>query len=174
MACWRQNLYGSSISNMIGNIITLLLYNNALLIASIRRENFVPPSGCAVQRNALACPSTTAVRGKIWQSSTSLVRSTSECSASCPLVSFRRRSWDSGLEISRDRVIYRTMATVLGRVIVYGGKGALGSACVSQFKSQNWVSNGTHESHYPRIRRHSNWINRAALSRDESYIDIIA
>ncbi|EGI59995.1 PREDICTED: dihydropteridine reductase [Acromyrmex echinatior] len=30
------------------------------------------------------------------------------------------------------------MAAVLGRVIVYGGKGALGSACVSQFKSQNW------------------------------------
>ncbi|XP_050458400.1 dihydropteridine reductase [Cataglyphis hispanica] len=30
------------------------------------------------------------------------------------------------------------MATVLGRVIVYGGKGALGSACVSQFKAQNW------------------------------------
>ncbi|XP_012543729.1 dihydropteridine reductase isoform X1 [Monomorium pharaonis] len=30
------------------------------------------------------------------------------------------------------------MAAVLGRIIVYGGKGALGSACVSQFKSQNW------------------------------------
>ncbi|XP_020283337.1 dihydropteridine reductase [Pseudomyrmex gracilis] len=30
------------------------------------------------------------------------------------------------------------MSTVLGRVIVYGGKGALGSACVSQFKSRNW------------------------------------
>lgn len=30
------------------------------------------------------------------------------------------------------------MATALGRVIVYGGKGALGSACVSQFKSKNW------------------------------------
>lgn len=30
------------------------------------------------------------------------------------------------------------MATVLGRVIVYGGKGALGSVCVSQFKSKNW------------------------------------
>lgn len=27
---------------------------------------------------------------------------------------------------------------VVGRVIVYGGKGALGSACVSQFKSKNW------------------------------------
>lgn len=26
-----------------------------------------------------------------------------------------------------------------GRVIVYGGKGALGAACVNQFKSQNWV-----------------------------------
>ncbi|XP_029669911.1 dihydropteridine reductase isoform X1 [Formica exsecta] len=30
------------------------------------------------------------------------------------------------------------MAMVLGRIIVYGGKGALGSACVSQFKAQNW------------------------------------
>ncbi|KAF7393168.1 dihydropteridine reductase [Vespula maculifrons] len=30
------------------------------------------------------------------------------------------------------------MAAVLGRVIIYGGKGALGSACVSQFKSKNW------------------------------------
>ncbi|KAI4499338.1 hypothetical protein M0802_005598 [Mischocyttarus mexicanus] len=30
------------------------------------------------------------------------------------------------------------MTTVLGRVIVYGGKGALGSVCVSQFKSKNW------------------------------------
>ncbi|XP_031847294.1 dihydropteridine reductase [Nomia melanderi] len=30
------------------------------------------------------------------------------------------------------------MATTLGRVIVYGGKGALGSACVTKFKSNNW------------------------------------
>ena len=30
------------------------------------------------------------------------------------------------------------MATVVGRVLVYGGKGALGSACVSKFKSKNW------------------------------------
>ncbi|XP_015602936.1 dihydropteridine reductase [Cephus cinctus] len=30
------------------------------------------------------------------------------------------------------------MAAVLGRVFVYGGKGALGSVCVSQFKSHNW------------------------------------
>lgn len=30
------------------------------------------------------------------------------------------------------------MATVAGRVIVYGGKGALGSTCVSLFKSKNW------------------------------------
>ncbi|XP_063987727.1 dihydropteridine reductase [Diachasmimorpha longicaudata] len=30
------------------------------------------------------------------------------------------------------------MASVLGRVFVYGGKGALGSACVTKFKSQNW------------------------------------
>ncbi|XP_076242309.1 dihydropteridine reductase isoform X1 [Calliopsis andreniformis] len=30
------------------------------------------------------------------------------------------------------------MATVVGRVFVYGGKGALGSACVSKFKSKNW------------------------------------
>lgn len=47
--------------------------------------------------------------------------------------------------ISRNRIIYRTMATVLGRVIVYGGKGALGSTCVSQFKAQNWVSDEIHE-----------------------------
>ncbi|XP_076165949.1 dihydropteridine reductase isoform X2 [Ptiloglossa arizonensis] len=30
------------------------------------------------------------------------------------------------------------MAMVLGRVIIYGGKGALGSTCVSKFKSKNW------------------------------------
>lgn len=30
------------------------------------------------------------------------------------------------------------MANVLGRVFVYGGKGALGSVCISQFKSKNW------------------------------------
>ncbi|KZC10534.1 PREDICTED: dihydropteridine reductase [Dufourea novaeangliae] len=30
------------------------------------------------------------------------------------------------------------MATILGRVLVYGGKGALGSTCVSKFKSNNW------------------------------------
>lgn len=53
--------------------------------------------------------------------------------------------------ISRNRIIYWTMATVLGRVIVYGGKGALGSACVSQFKTQNWVSGKIHECHYSRI-----------------------
>ena len=29
-----------------------------------------------------------------------------------------------------------------GRLIVYGGKGALGNACVSAFKAKNWVSNG--------------------------------
>ena len=27
-----------------------------------------------------------------------------------------------------------------GRVLVYGGKGALGATCVSYFKSKNWVS----------------------------------
>lgn len=27
-----------------------------------------------------------------------------------------------------------------GRVLVYGGRGALGAACVNHFKSQNWVS----------------------------------
>lgn len=32
------------------------------------------------------------------------------------------------------------MANVLGRVFVYGGKGALGSVCISQFKAKNWVS----------------------------------
>nr|CAD7452460.1 unnamed protein product [Timema tahoe] len=30
------------------------------------------------------------------------------------------------------------MAAVLGRVFIYGGKGALGAACVSHFKTQNW------------------------------------
>lgn len=29
-----------------------------------------------------------------------------------------------------------------GRVLVYGGKGALGSQCVRYFKSRNWVSAG--------------------------------
>ncbi|KOC62638.1 Dihydropteridine reductase [Habropoda laboriosa] len=30
------------------------------------------------------------------------------------------------------------MEAILGRVFVYGGKGALGSACVSKFKSKKW------------------------------------
>ncbi|KAK2586601.1 hypothetical protein KPH14_011475 [Odynerus spinipes] len=30
------------------------------------------------------------------------------------------------------------MASILRRVVVYGGKGALGSTCVNQFKSKNW------------------------------------
>ncbi|XP_076294905.1 dihydropteridine reductase [Lasioglossum baleicum] len=30
------------------------------------------------------------------------------------------------------------MASTLGRVLVYGGRGALGSVCVSTFKSHNW------------------------------------
>lgn len=29
---------------------------------------------------------------------------------------------------------------VAGRVFIYGGKGALGAACVNHFKTQNWVS----------------------------------
>lgn len=81
-----------------------------------------------------------------------------------PLRTYSYRSVDGrGIPdlISRNRIIYRTMATVLGRVIVYGGKGALGSACVSQFKSQNWVSNGVRESRYPRIQY--NTINRAVF-----------
>lgn len=28
----------------------------------------------------------------------------------------------------------------VGRVLIYGGRGALGAACVSHFKSQNYVS----------------------------------
>lgn len=32
-------------------------------------------------------------------------------------------------------------ANVLGRVLIYGGRGALGAACVSHFKTKNWVSN---------------------------------
>ncbi|XP_061941729.1 dihydropteridine reductase [Apis cerana] len=30
------------------------------------------------------------------------------------------------------------MEAILGRVFVYGGKGALGSACISKFKSKSW------------------------------------
>lgn len=29
-----------------------------------------------------------------------------------------------------------------GRVLVYGGRGALGSQCVQYFKARNWVSAG--------------------------------
>lgn len=29
-----------------------------------------------------------------------------------------------------------------GKVLVYGGRGALGSQCVRYFKSKNWVSAG--------------------------------
>lgn len=32
------------------------------------------------------------------------------------------------------------MSNAPGRVLVYGGKGALGSTIVSYFKSRNWVS----------------------------------
>lgn len=28
----------------------------------------------------------------------------------------------------------------VGRVVVYGGRGALGATCVSYFKANNWVS----------------------------------
>ena len=31
------------------------------------------------------------------------------------------------------------MAAQVGRVLVYGGKGALGATCVAHFKSKNWV-----------------------------------
>lgn len=31
------------------------------------------------------------------------------------------------------------MAAMLGRVFIYGGRGALGAACVAHFKLQNWV-----------------------------------
>jgi len=30
------------------------------------------------------------------------------------------------------------MASVIGRILVYGGRGALGSACIKQFKAKNW------------------------------------
>ncbi|XP_046386820.1 dihydropteridine reductase [Ischnura elegans] len=30
------------------------------------------------------------------------------------------------------------MASVLGRVLIYGGRGALGAACVAHFKAHNW------------------------------------
>lgn len=32
------------------------------------------------------------------------------------------------------------MAATIPRVLVYGGKGALGSVVVSHFKARNWVS----------------------------------
>lgn len=32
------------------------------------------------------------------------------------------------------------MANLTKRVFVYGGKGALGDACVNKFKALNWVS----------------------------------
>lgn len=31
------------------------------------------------------------------------------------------------------------MAAAIGRVFIYGGRGALGAACVAHFKTQNWV-----------------------------------
>ena len=34
----------------------------------------------------------------------------------------------------------KNMAAPVSRVLVYGGKGALGGTCVSYFKAQNWVS----------------------------------
>ena len=36
--------------------------------------------------------------------------------------------------------IASTIMAVTSRVIVYGGKGALGSVIVNYFKSKNWVS----------------------------------
>ena len=36
-------------------------------------------------------------------------------------------------------LFFRKMSSIAGRVVVYGGKGALGSTCVSHFKAQNWV-----------------------------------
>lgn len=35
--------------------------------------------------------------------------------------------------------LFKTMS-VPGRVFIYGGKGALGGACVSHYKSKNWVN----------------------------------
>lgn len=32
------------------------------------------------------------------------------------------------------------MTSNLGKVLIYGGKGALGSVCVNTFKAKNWVS----------------------------------
>lgn len=89
------------------------------------------------------------VHGKIWQSSTP----SDSCSVRVRIVpSAVVEFWGIGYWISRNRIIYRTMATVLGRVIVYGGKGALGSVCISQFKAQNWVSNEIHKCYYSRIK----------------------
>lgn len=39
------------------------------------------------------------------------------------------------------RLLAASMA-VAGRVLVYGGRGALGSQCVQYFKSRNWVRAG--------------------------------
>lgn len=36
--------------------------------------------------------------------------------------------------------ISKIASIMSGRVLVYGGRGALGAACVSHFKAQNWVS----------------------------------
>ena len=41
--------------------------------------------------------------------------------------------------IARALFIAVKMASSAGRVLVYGGKGALGSAIVNHFKSNNWV-----------------------------------
>ena len=37
------------------------------------------------------------------------------------------------------RALQVNMAGVLGRVFIYGGRGALGAACVAHCKAQNWV-----------------------------------
>lgn len=33
-----------------------------------------------------------------------------------------------------------SISSAAGRVLIYGGRGALGAACVSYYKNKNWVS----------------------------------
>lgn len=44
-----------------------------------------------------------------------------------------------GAYFASDKICVFKMAS-LPRVLIYGGKGALGSTCISYFKAKNWVS----------------------------------
>lgn len=47
----------------------------------------------------------------------------------------------AGPEPEPEQGLAASMAAA-GRVLVYGGRGALGSQCVQYFKARNWVSAG--------------------------------